>query len=387
MLKLMNIELYPLNKMSEKVALAWEREVRQRYGLLHLTLSVDWLRAVAADRPDDVIIATVQPSISLSGNGEGWVVPFLLSSQSLPLRIGPISFGRLILPIAKVYGGDCSPHLLGQGQLPSLLAAIFSHCPTMKGILFDHVPHGETTRRLTEAARGAGFWAGQVFEGIPHYRMVMPSTVDEFKRLRSGDSLKKIRKHERQLAELTGGDCTLMEFRSRADWEMYRSPLERLVASCWQARYLHHGLDMTEVARMAGYGWVRLFVLAAGDKFIAFVLCYQGKDSLIREQSGYDPAYASYYPGEILLHKMVERLYEMDRPAVMDFGVGEGYHKRMVANQVDHVDGVLLFPPGVGVKCKWGLYSICRVLDRGLRNGIERFGIKKKLIRYFKRRK
>jgi len=379
----MKIDFYPLGSLPDAVGEAWEQQIRERYGLLPLTLSIDWLRGITADRPGDAVIAVMSASES---SGKGWVLPLLLSAQSLLLRIGPVSFGRLTLPIAKVYGGDCDLGLIEQGQLPALLTAILLRNPALQGVMFDHVPEGPKAVNLKRTARKAGYGVGQVFTGMPHYRLLLPPSCGEFKAMRSGDSLKKIRKHERLLSELAGAPCRLIEFRSPVDWGPFRGALEQLAATCWQARYLEHGLDIKELGRLANHGWVRLFVLAVGEKFVAFVSCYQGKDSLIREQSGYDPEYAKFYPGELLLHKMVERLYETERPAVIDFGVGEGYHKRMAANEVTRVEAILLLRAGMLNKIKWGLYANCRAADQGLRRISDWLRVKRYLTRYFKRK-
>jgi len=379
----MKIEFYSLEELPVQVGEAWEQQVRERLGLLPLTLSIDWLKGITAERPDDAVMVVLPPAC---WSGKGWVLPLLLSSQSLPCRIGPLRCARPTIPIAKVFGGDCSFELLEQGQFPLFLGAVLSRYPRLQGIMFDHVPQGARSDIIKKVARKAGYGTGIVFEGIPHYRIILPPTYGEFRALRTGDSLKKIRKHERQLTERVGVPCRLMEFHLPDDWEPFIEPLEQLAASCWQARYLEHGLDLKELGRLASFGWVRLFILAAGEKFVAFVLCYQGKDSLIREQSGYDPIYANFYPGEVLLYKMMERLYETERPAVIDFGVGEGYHKRMVANDVTMVDSILVLRSGIINRFRWSLYTACRSADRMMRNATDRIGIKKQLARYLKRK-
>lgn len=379
----MEIEFYKLADLPAWASDAWERDIRERYGGVPLTQGFEWLRLITRNRPDDAVV--VVASEPADQGAQNWVLPLLFTNQSLPLRLGPLTLGRLRLPLAKVYGGDCGGSFLEKNRVSGVAEAILSRYPALQGLLMDHVPQGVRVAGLKQGAVRAGLMVRTLFEGLPHYRLILPPDAGAFRALRSGDSLKKIRKHERQLAEQAGGPCQVVEFRSALDWAPCRGAIDQLVASSWQARYLRHTLDWDELGRLAESGWVRLFLLASGARFVAYVVCYQGQDYLIREQSGYDPAFARYYPGELLMHRMVERLYQGVPPAVVDFGVGEGYHKRMHANDVVQVDGVLLLRPTLVNRFKWGAYSACRTADRVMRTVADRLAVKQRLTRYFKR--
>jgi hypothetical protein len=379
---MISLTCHNLDDVPPALADWWATRMVALNGVAGLTTSLDWLRVIAAGRPAG------SGACVLSGRNDSGghiLLPCLIAPLKLETRLGPVRLGGRPLKVAKVLGGDLVAEGFGADDCRALWDLILKQYPDIDGLVFDHVGDPERAKVLHASAAGSLVFAVPVFAPMSHHRLFLPATFAEFQRLRSGDSLKKVRKHERQLAAEAGGVCTLHEYRQPEQWEPRRRDLERLDQATWQNRRLGHRLDLDDLRKLAARNWVRLFVLEAGSSLVAYVLCYQGGASLIREQSGYEGRFARYYPGEILLHRMMERVYESDPPRVVDFGVGEGYQKKMHANEVRHVEAVALLRRGIRNRLKWGGHYAARRIGKAVRMVLEQLAFKRKLARVLKR--
>ena len=216
---------------------------------------------------------------------------------------------------------------------------------------------------------------------MPHYRHAFAEGEDARRHFRSPKSLNRLRTKERGLVRELGGELELIEIRQPADWAPYAQPIEALMNGTWQARRLGHGFRWADQAPVAARGWLRAFLLRAGGHAVSFVLCYQGMGTLFYEQLGYDQRFAKYSPGALLLYRVMDRLQERDTPDVVDFGEGEADYKKVLANQLIGVSGLMLVRRTLRLRLRFGSARVCHGADRALRWALARSGIKQWLWR------
>ena len=113
--------------------------------------------------------------------------------------------------------------------------------------------------------------------------------------------------------------------------------------------------------RVAERGWLRSFLLLAGDSAVAFAFCFQGKKTLVYETIGYDREFAKYSTGTILLYRLLENLYQQDKPDYVDFGEGEAEYKRLLANDVIKVSSQFVVRDAAELR-RW--FALKRFCDR-----------------------
>jgi hypothetical protein len=266
---------------------------------------------------------------------------------------------------------------------------------------------------------------------MPHYRLVLPASYEDFRKLRSASSLRKIEARERAMVREVGGECQVVEIRRPADWAPYAADINRLMNAAWQAVRLGHGFDIESCRQTAERGWLRSFLLLVGNKPASFVLGYQapaaqGKGELLScpvdkllsespkgtlssatqqpsnlttspgrasgavfhyEQIGHDAAIAKFSsPGTSLLYRLVKRLYERDTPKCVDFGEGEAEYKKALSNHITYTQSVLIVRNRLGWRVRFGLMQMARWMKGSVVMVTEKLGIRKRIAKYLKYR-
>jgi CelD/BcsL family acetyltransferase involved in cellulose biosynthesis len=75
-------------------------------------------------------------------------------------------------------------------------------------------------------------------------------------------------------------------------------------------------------------GWLRLFCLEIGSELVAMLYCFRFRDEVFHFQGGFDPAYARFGPGFVLMGYALE--HSIDEGAVLfDLLKGEYPHKEI----------------------------------------------------------
>lgn len=379
----MDISFHAVDKLPDEVVEFWTKRRLEQDPLACFTTGHEWFAMMAEGNDPPATVGVVR-----GPSGEAIALaPLLFREEGLAAPLFGDRFGTGMLRTARVFGGDLLCDDGNSQSLVELLREIFAHHPETAAMRLDHVASGARTALVLDGCTPEnGVFPAWEFRAMPHYRLELPETFEKCCAIRSGKSIKQIRRHARRLGDALGAELTVDELCEASELEERAGDVERLVDRAWQARVLGHRLNMGDVVRLSRRGWVRLFLLRGGSKAVAFVLCYRNGDSLIREQSGYDPEWARHYPGEILLYMMLQRLYEGDRPRVIDFGVGEGYHKRMFANNRIEISGLWLVRDTGENRARFRRYAVASAIDRCGRRLLERTGLKRMVMRGIRRK-
>ena len=98
-------------------------------------------------------------------------------------------------------------------------------------------------------------------------------------------------------------------------------------------------------SELARQGTFRSFILWHDAIPLCFILGNQGGDGTFQHQkTGFDPQWRDYSPGLYCNILMLQRLYEIARPIVLDFGSGDADYKRLFANKTGLSASPILMP-------------------------------------------
>jgi hypothetical protein len=182
----------------------------------------------------------------------------------------------------------------------------------------------------------------------PHHLMRLPGTIEEVYLGLSSKHRKHLRSEGKKLQTKFDGRLKICCFREVAELETAISQVEDIARKTYQ-RGLGVGLDASPLTRQlfhlyARKGWLRIYVLFAGDTPIVFWsgAVYGGR--FYSEATGYDPHYRDYAPGTFLLVKMIEHFCREGLQGI-DFGLGDAMYKERFGNHSFEEATVCLFAP------------------------------------------
>ncbi len=358
----------------------WERAGRGQDPAGYFTGSPEWVELM--DGEGAASIAVVRGV----GGRIAAVLPMLPRPWELVARVLGLNLFRRRLNTLKIGGGD----LIEDGIEPAALAAgfceILARHPDVDAIWFEHVGAEARLLKLGTAARTSGaVFLVSLFHALPHVRLTLPETREQAMALRSAKSVSRLRSKEKALAREVNQPLRVVEIRAPDDWVPYEERIERLVNQSWQAQLFGQQFRLDSVRGTALRGWLRGFLLLAGEEALAFTMYYQGMGTMVSAILAYDRRYAKFSPGAILFLHTLERLYAADRPEYLDFGEGDADYKRQWANHTMEVGAVLLVRRRMGLAGQLALYRAARGADRLGRRVLQVMGVERLLARRAKR--
>jgi CelD/BcsL family acetyltransferase involved in cellulose biosynthesis len=194
-----------------------------------------------------------------------------------------------------------------------------------------------------------------VLGGIQYYQrhyIDMAGSFSDYLAQFSSKTRATLRRKQRKLAELSGGQLDVRCYRTPAELTLFldaAAPLSRLT---YQTRLLDAGLPEDAASR------AEMLALAAADRVRAYLLWCDGRalsylylpvqaGVIDYAYLGYDPAVASLSPGTVLQLAALEQLYQEGRYRYFDFTEGEGAHKALFGTAAVAAYSCLLLKPGL----------------------------------------
>ena len=102
--------------------------------------------------------------------------------------------------------------------------------------------------------------------------------------------------------------------------------------------------------------------------------------------TGYDPAFAAWSPGIVLVHEMLRSICSEGRYAILDLGPGEAQYKRLFATGSILCATLLFFRPTLGHLTKVVAHRSCIAASDLCAAAAERLGVKEQLRRLVRTR-
>lgn len=290
------------------------------------------------DRPHVVVAETAAGGAILAGR---------IEHTTLAVRLGYLSlYAPRVRALTVAQGGAI-------GDAAALGAALDAAREALRDgdadvLRLRALPVGSAAHRL---AKARGTWAtrGRTAKPAPRWRLRLPESLDEILALHSkkarGNELRSARKLEEA-------------FEGRLSFDVYRDPsdLPTVLRECAEVsektyqRALGAGFAPGEEERRllelaAARGWLRAYVLTAGDEPRAFWIGNVYGGVFYSGPTGYDPALSHLRPGAYLALRMLDDLCRDPNVDEVDWGPGDGGYKRFFSTHGWLEEDVLLFAP------------------------------------------
>ncbi len=186
--------------------------------------------------------------------------------------------------------------------------------------------------------------ADHVVGGFQSYRrnyIDMAGSFDSYLGRFSSKTRSTLNRKRRKLAEHSGGQLDVREYRTPNEMEQFIDIALPLSRRTYQARLLEAGLPEGEAARtemlaLAAHDHVRGFILFLDNKAVSYLYLPIENRIIYYAFLGYDPEFANLSTGTVLQLDALERLYAERRFRYFDFTEGEGAHKQLFGT--DHID-------------------------------------------------
>ncbi len=187
--------------------------------------------------------------------------------------------------------------------------------------------------------------------GRRHFIDLLPGAFDDYFAKFSAKTRNTLKRKIRHFAERSGGTV---------DFRIYRSPDEMIefrrqaltVSLVSYQRKIGFGLPetaefSTNLMEAAANGRVCGFLLMEHDEPVAYVYCRIDQDIVVYSYCGYDPKFAQFSPGTVLLFLIIRWLFQQNKFKTFDLGNdGWGYKTMFATGAVKYVK-VIWFPKRV----------------------------------------
>lgn len=307
------------------------------------------------------------------------LAPCLEQSVGLPVRLGEkILWGQQLPAIrltpAAQSGIRCEADALG------LLAYLRGAWPDKVLVLTDVATDSALYLGVLKARQMDYVLAKN--EPDTHLFHRFDDSYADFFSARSSKQRNQLRKKEKVFAERFGTAFALREYRQADEALEFLTAAKAINRKTYQFRMFGESVDddaesVAAAGRAAAAGSFRSFVLWHDAQPVCFVLGHQRSDGTFEHrQTGFDPEYRDAAPGINTNILLLQRLYAVDRPRILDFGSGDSDYKRLFSNEARMTANPVLLPRRWRFMLAHGLYEAAATANTAVVRCLERFGVK-----------
>lgn len=307
----------------------------------------EWLEGEARTKQGMMVVG-------LSERGEmRAMAPFLLKEWKLQCRLGYKSVVGFPMRMARL----CGDALLapdGDTTLQEqLLDAVAQAEVPYQTIFIESLPVNSSLRKVIDTSPiiQKHFWTYFPSPPAKHWAIKLPKTWDEYNASLGSEQRRQFRQREKKLVAATNGPVDFQRYNGIDDLPDFIKALEHVTKLSWQGRKLGQQIEVgspgaKRIEEFARNGWLRGYLLRTTTErrdVLAFGLGFQTDGVYYYDTIGYDPQWASYSPGNLVLYKLVEDLYKHDPATTVDLGGGDNLYKRIFGNESYDEQHVFLF--------------------------------------------
>lgn len=363
------------------IAGAWN-ELRQRQPRPELKLHPEWLlHRTRWQTKSGMTVVALYDGRTLVG-----VAPFVLQPWTWACRF---AYARVMnFPVRRA--DLCGETLLAPDD-PAAYDAIF------KVLIGTTLPYDmiflealPTDSRLWRAVRESpivrsALWLYAPKSPEPHWFIRLPVDFDAYLAKFSGKRRRTLQYGVRYLEKRADAPIRVERIAAPEQIPSFLKYVARVSSLSWQGRRLQHAVqaDGVERAHFSAYaeqGWFRSYLLMCGPHCIAFAIGAQCDGVYYYERIGYDPAWASYSPGSVLLYRIIEDLYAHQRPEWFDFGSGDIEYKRVYGNECVEAVNVYLLRRSAYMGLARTMNRSLTAVEGLLRRSVNRLGIRSTVL-------
>jgi SAM-dependent methyltransferase len=218
--------------------------------------------------------------------------------------------------------------------------------PIFQPTTYQQMPDDGTIRRTLSFDRNAIRYVS--YRGKRHFIDLLQEPFDNYLAKFSAKTRNTLQRKTRHFAKQSGG---------RADFRIYSSPEEMIefrrqalaVSLLSYQREIGFGFPETaefetNLIENAANGRVCGFVLMKENKPAAYVFCWINQDIVTYSYCGYDPEFARFSPGTVLLFLIIRWLFEQKKYRLFDLGNDSWEYKTMFSTSSVKYLKVIWFP-------------------------------------------
>jgi len=255
-----------------------------------------------------------------------------------------------------------------------LASHVFSQQPRHVSLSYLE-PEGADVQEVSGAAESAGFRVLRTAAHAPY--LALQSDWSTYEEQLSGNLRGDVRRRRRRLEALGAFSVEIADGRNRLDALLDEG--FRVEASGWKGS---RGTAIasssatrgfyTEIARWAAErGWLRLGFARLDGRPIAFQYGLEVDGVYTYLKAGYDPGFARFSPGKVLLHATVRHAFA-EGLKIYDFLASDEPWKLAWADTTRELQRVQAFAPSAGGMLEWGSYVYGRPLAKRLLGPLKR---------------
>jgi CelD/BcsL family acetyltransferase involved in cellulose biosynthesis len=267
-----------------------------------------------------------------------------------------------------------------------LLEGISKHLANTKAdfLLAEDV---EANDPLLELVNG-GSHELQIFKPVPfqsRHLIDLPETHDEYWSKFHSKTRGKIRRKTKLLS-----GCRVERISKPFQISDFLASAQQISRQTWQndllgLRIHNDDFELQLFTFLATHDALRAYLVWDDDTPVSFCIGNQYNGVFNCEEVGYNRDYAQKSPGQYLVIRMLEDMYEHERPAVFDFGGGHADYKRMFGTRVTESGNVWLLRPCLRSQLIVGYFSGRRVCRLTLRRALDKLGLLDRLRKLTRR--
>lgn len=218
----------------------------------------------------------------------------------------------------------------------------------------------------------------QAFKPAPFQRrhiIDLPATYDDYWRKFNSKTRSTLRRKIKHF-----GECWLERISKPFQIPDFLVNAQTVAKRSWQSDLLglrvHNDDYETEMFTfLAAQNALRAYLLWQGGAPVSFCIGTQHNGVFNYEEVGYDRDYSKKSPGQVLVIKMIEDMYEHERPGLFDFGGGDAEYKRQFGTRISESGHVWLLRPGMRSRLIVGYLSGRRAMSQSLRGVLAKVGL------------
>lgn len=265
-----------------------------------------------------------------------------------------ISLGSLLkpLPAGKIQGLRLAGNQIftngSESSLHRLVDAVGEELKRQRArfLLIEDLETNSPLHREIERLTKRGYrWFWQT-QPQPRFQIRLPATAGEYWGTFSSKSRYNLRRQERLFPE-----ARLLRITTPEKVSEFLDLASQISRNSWQYRQIGTRIRKDEQEQrylklLAEQGQLQSYILLGRGEPAAFLFGLRTKEAFFYEEIGYDPRFAEYSPGTVLLYKAINELYETSPVPWFDFGFGDAPYKRLFANHQTESGKGWLLPPG-----------------------------------------
>lgn len=218
----------------------------------------------------------------------------------------------------------------------------------------------------------------------PHWTIDFPEKADDYWQKFSSKTRSTFRRKAKKL------EHTIVCFSTPDAVAPFLEQSHAVSRSTWQSKRLGLRIrnspdELRYWTALARLGTMRCYVLAQNDKPLAFVVGVQWQGVFHYEELGYDPAFADFSPGTVLLFRLLEDLIARDTPRRVDFGFGDADYKQIFGTRQTQSGPVLLVRRGVAPMTAMWVDRVRRGASLHARNVFRRVGADRAIRKLYRK--